>query len=171
MEKPPATTVKTFIRANNEFGKYVTHNLDGKKFRLSTPFGFKSDDEVVEIDGKDVRQWDENEVQRLLKKGQSMFGHVFCIMVARPSGSDFEKIMSADQVMMNMKWYWGNVLHEFCLSYSSACEKWMRRMAPVGPVSTRTSRMVCFSTCTKHAHSSPTTSMLKAKVTKPLSKS
>ena len=90
------TTIKQYIKATFEFGKYVTKNLDGKKFLSDTPFAFKANDEIFEIDGKDVRQWDGSDVKKLLKKGQSMFGHVFAIIVARPSGPNFQKVMSAD---------------------------------------------------------------------------
>ena len=105
---PPITTIKSYIKANNDFGKHVTRNLIGKQFHLDTKFGFKSGDVVIEIDGKDVRQWEEKDVKRLLKKGQSMFGHVFAITAARPSGPDFQKVMSVDQVthiyLLNTNW-------------------------------------------------------------------
>ena len=92
------TTIKTYVRSASEFSKYVTKNLEDKRFTLDTPFGFKKHDEIISIDGKDVRQWIAKDVVKLLKKGQSLFSHVFVLVVARPSGPNFDKIMSDETV-------------------------------------------------------------------------
>ena len=97
MEETPSS-IKTYIKSLSDFSKYVTKNLVGKKIASSTHLGFLSGDEIIQIDGVDVRKWEAKAVKKLLKRGQGLFGHVFTIVVARPSGPDYEKIMSMDKV-------------------------------------------------------------------------
>ena len=92
------TTIKTYVKSIFEFSKYVTRNLEEKRFKCDTPFGFKAQDELISIDGKDVRQWVAKDVIKLLKKGQGLFGHVFVLVVARPSGPKFKDVMSSETV-------------------------------------------------------------------------
>ena len=92
------TTIKTYVKSKFEFSKYFTRNLEEKRLKSDTPFGFKSQDEIISIDGKDVRQWRAEDVVKLLKKGQGLFGHVFVLVVARPSGPKFKDVMSSETV-------------------------------------------------------------------------
>ena len=92
------SAIKCYIKSVYEFSKYVTKNLDGKKLSTDTHFGFNCGDEIIEVDGVDVRTWEPKSVKKLLKKGQGLFGHIFAIVVARPSGPNYEKIMSMERV-------------------------------------------------------------------------
>ena len=93
-----SSSVKTHIKSTHEFSKYVTRNLENKRFKKDTPFGFNSQDEVIGIDGNDVRQWDDKKVKTLLKRGQGLFGHVFVIIIARPSGPNYAQIIASETV-------------------------------------------------------------------------
>ena len=97
MEVQP-TTIKSHVKCKFEFSKYITRNLEEKRFKRDTPFGFKAQDELISIDGKDVRQWSHKEIIKLLKKGQGLFGHVFVLVAARPSGPNFKNVMSSETV-------------------------------------------------------------------------